>query len=441
VDPDRADVCIAGGGPAGVAAALALRRRGSTAVLVEATRYDRWRPGESLAPAVSQLLDRLDVTTDFAALAPVMSPAIQSAWGDGVARERHHFWNPHGPGWHVDRAGFDAMLAGIAERRGVRVIRGARVVAIEGAAGDWRLSLSEGSSVRASYVIDATGRTAGIARRLGAKRLRYDRLVALVGLLSPASQATDDRLFVEAVEIGWWYSLRLPSGHLLAALMTDLDLLPPDQRGKRRFWERACMGTEHTRGRCADRRLECLRFQDASTARLDHPCGPGWAAIGDAASSRDPLAADGVVRALSDGLAVAAIHGRDDALGQHAARAERGFACYLRERAGHYHAEQRWPSALFWLRRSRRDAVRVPLTLAPTTTLIRAAHDASATPWLESAFPIGEPSGWLGLCAHPCKAHELVARIQSTSPVPYDDRTIITTLQSMLEAGLLKPVD
>src|SRR5690606_26954725 len=79
--------------------------------------------------------------------------------------------------------------------------------------------------VKTRWIVDATGRPAAIARRLGARLNRLDRLISLAVLTEPAeSSGFDGFSMVEGVEIGWWYASRLPGGEAVVALMTDADL-------------------------------------------------------------------------------------------------------------------------------------------------------------------------------------------------------------------------
>ncbi|HEX7637975.1 MAG TPA: FAD-dependent oxidoreductase, partial [Burkholderiaceae bacterium] len=49
-DDDRVDVLVLGGGPAGCATALCLARQGHRVAVVERTRYEAPRVGETLSP-------------------------------------------------------------------------------------------------------------------------------------------------------------------------------------------------------------------------------------------------------------------------------------------------------------------------------------------------------------------------------------------------------
>ena len=103
-----------GGGPAGAATALELARRGRDVVLLEATRFDGPRVGETLPPEANPLLRRLGVWDAFLASRPLASPGTVSAWGSPRPAETDFVANPHGNGWHVDRNRFDRMLCAAA---------------------------------------------------------------------------------------------------------------------------------------------------------------------------------------------------------------------------------------------------------------------------------------------------------------------------------------
>jgi hypothetical protein len=141
---------------------------------------------------------------------------------------QHHLQTP---GWHVDRARFDAMLVRSAEEAGAKVYRGADLSSC--ITDDWGHRLTEfasedvKSSIRSKFIVDATGRSSVVARRQGAARASYDRLVGLVGFVASSSgyNGSDSFTLVEAIEDGWWYSAILPDLRLVVAFMTDADLL------------------------------------------------------------------------------------------------------------------------------------------------------------------------------------------------------------------------
>ena len=212
------DVAILGGGPAGAAAALSLRRLrpGLRVRMVEASRYDEWRAGETLSPGTQQLLAGLGCWDRF--LAERFAPAYgtRAAWGASEIYDNEFLFSARGDGWHVDRVRFDAMLCASAREAGVEVTQGARLadarrvegtqwsVAIRGAAGR--------EEFRARFVVDATGRRAAFATGQGARWMLDDRLVGAFVLfrLTENAAVAGAYTLVEAHRDGWWYSSITP---------------------------------------------------------------------------------------------------------------------------------------------------------------------------------------------------------------------------------------
>src|SRR5262249_45330824 len=163
-------------------------------------------------------------------------------------------------------------------------------------------------SLRCRFLIDAPGRASAVARRLGARWRASDRLVALVARGMPAERAAvpDEVLLIETVAQGWWYSSALPEGELVAGFLTDADLVRAGgARTPARCWTEALAASQHTRARARGVRWREVRLRPAGPGRLDRVAGPGWLAVGDAASAIDPLSGAGIAKSLLGAIAAA----------------------------------------------------------------------------------------------------------------------------------------
>lgn len=445
------DVVVAGGGPAGAAVALTLLGRTRlTVAVVERSDYAAPRVGETLSPGARGLLGYLGVWEGFRAAGHRPSLGTSAAWGGPEVATRDFLFSPYGPGWHLDRRRFDAGLAGAVEAAGGAVWRRTRIDRVDRAAGGgWRLGLRGAGGrhrVTARFLVDATGRTASLARRLGARRVALDGLVGVTGVLGfpafPAAAPGDAFTLVEAVETGWWYSAPLPGGELAVALMSDGDLIHAGGRAREDAWRRALAATGPTAERArGGTPVRPLAVGSARGGRLDPVAGDGWAAVGDAAASHDPLSASGIARALDSGArAAVAIHARlergDEApLAAYAERQRRDFEVYCDTWARYYQIEQRWPGAPFWRRRHHR------VTLDPAARLVLAAPltDVDLAP-TEAAGPGAEEARLVcRLCAGaPRPAHEIVRELQRLAPRPPVAEDAIAGLQRLVARGVLR---
>ncbi len=207
----------------------------------------------------------------------------------------------------------------------------------------------------AGFVIDATGRSASFARQHGARIIPDDGLVGVVGIL-PWNGGSLPTL-VEAQAEGWWYSATIPGARLVVAWMSDSDLVRAQHMHHATRWYERLRQSRLTAERVGDARVAGrLRVFAAQSQRLNPAAGPGWAAAGDAASTCDPLASQGILRALRTGkmAAFAAfdfLAGREDSVRKYDRLIAGEYASYRETKGWYYGVEQRWPETSFWRRR------------------------------------------------------------------------------------------
>lgn len=387
------DVVVLGGGPAGTSAALRLTHAGFSVAIVERSWYETPRVGETLPGSVVKPLARLGVWNEFLAAGHHAAPGIVAIWGHDEPFENDFVFSPYGPGWHLDRARFDGMLAGAAEAAGVVVHRGTRLEACErDGRGLWRVGLRvEGKAlaITAAWVIDATGQAAWLGRRLGVRKRVCDRLVALIAFGTRAS-AAEQFTALEACPEGWSYAAPLPQGRGVAGFFTDSDLLPRGSVERQQFWIDRLRQTRLISSLFPDvESFGPIRIVSAASAKLDRAAGEGWLAIGDAAQSYDPLSGQGITKALNSGLAAAkaitANRGGDRAaLDRFVADVDLEFQRYQVRHAEYYARENRWPLSMFWKRRrgnrARRDGPpeRVPPFRGPSRRIPEGRADSRA---------------------------------------------------------------
>ena len=340
----KTDVLIIGGGPAGCAAAIALKnqRPELSVKLIEKSQYQAFRIGETLPPGCDELLRQLRIWQDFLKQPHQPSYGTQAAWGSDQLHDNEFIFNVSKNGWHLDRKSFDAFLFEQAKIRGATVLQ------------DQAFTSDETTAAR--FTIDATGRQCVFARSQGAKRQYADRLMATWAIL-PAKDVSYSNTVVEAVENGWWYSALLPDKQLIVSFMTDADHLKQYNLKSVDAWLENLKRSQHTKARIStDTGISKISSCAADSAILDKIAGENWIAAGDAASTFDPLSSQGIFKSLRSGIfaAYATMNYFDNELRgieKYRWLVENEYQEYLKQRQYFYRLENRWPDSAFWQRR------------------------------------------------------------------------------------------
>jgi flavin-dependent dehydrogenase len=354
------DVAVIGAGPAGAATALALSSFNVGRVMLLATHNSNHHPpiGESLPPESRLLLQRLGVWSTFVADGHDACLGTCSSWGSDTLGYNDFLFNPHGPGWHLDRARFDARLVEHALANGIDLRVGSQVrTARRTADNDFVLDTgAQTPEIHARFVVDATGSTARIARILGARRRRVHQLTcAVVFLPAPPTPAPNKLAILEAVDYGWWYAAHLPKGEITALVATDPTTMKKKSLHTWQGWITHLHKTQHLAPTLNHATLAKNRiYVRTAPSTILQPCiGDGWITVGDAACTFDPLMAQGIYKALLNGLEAAPaiaqwLVGNTTKLDNYSATVNAHFNEYQRHHDYFYRREQRWPNAPFW---------------------------------------------------------------------------------------------
>lgn len=422
------DAVVVGGGPAGAVAAITLARANKRVALLEASSYEAPRVGEHLGPGSRELIDefaREGFVDEFSA-----SPGIRLLWGDARERTRDYLFAPGSGGWNLDRRRFDQGLFEAALSAGVLGQVGERVRHIDRDAGLWSVRTARRELV-CRGLIDASGAASPLARPLGARRQRADRLI---GLARWAKGVSEDRsLLTETVRSGWWYSAQLTADRFVAVFMTDADLISRGASHEAIWTEALALAPATAQRVAAHVDLTPAVVSLATTAMLVPAAAPGWIAVGDAAMAIDPLSGQGIVRAIRSGHSgaqalISWLEGDHDALDSYAASIASSFDQALAARSLMYRQEQRWPDSVFWRRRQfGDDAVR----LDPFDRLVSRADRSAAAADCEPS-----DRALTDACRTPAPAHDVIRRVMAGTGLP--DDVLVQRVQRLLARGVIE---
>lgn len=354
-------VVIIGGGPAGTSCAIALAKRGVQDVLViEAGDYSKFVIGESIPPNSKNILNSLDVFKDFLKENHLPCYGVCSYWGDDKRGYSDTVLSPYGHGWHLDRKRFNRFLAQQAQKNGVVVeINAVFKKGIQLDNEDFAVSYTQNDKeiqVTSKFVVDASGSRSLFAKQQGSIPLEGEPLICLGRRFKITETAKISSLTrIEAVENGWWYGAKLPNNEMLIAFYTDQETVKQTKMHQVEHWMNALSKTVSIKNGVQEKMTmdKIIKGFPARSFCLDVITGDNWLAIGDAASSYDPITSRGIYKSLTDGNYAAqcihrALNNDNDSLTDFEHYITQNYCNYLKERTHYYISEQRWKESSFW---------------------------------------------------------------------------------------------
>jgi len=333
------DVAIIGGGPAGSTAAALLARAGRRVIVFEREKFPRFHIGESLLPFSMKAFTRLGLHEKFSRAGfmkkfggEIVGACSESGtkfyFKDGYRSQTDH-------AYQVTRGDFDKVLLDHAAECGAEVHEETSVDRVEFSNDEVELGIKcNGSfhSIRARYVIDASGRTSVLGRKFKIKKT-YDHLQKLSifahydGVWRAEGIDGTLTVLIRAID-RWFWLIPLSAERTSVGVVLDSEAFRNSKLRAEDFLEQALSEQPIIAKRMTDARRVSQVYVEADfsyrSARLH---GHRWLLAGDAAGFIDPIFSSGVFLAVFSGELCA------DVLNEvldHPRKARRLFAGYER---------------------------------------------------------------------------------------------------------------
>lgn len=336
------DFAVAGGGPAGSSAAIALAQRGHKVVLFERETFPRFHIGESLLATANDAFAALGVAERMAQANFPVKWGARLVTHDGEAGRTVDFsavtevTRPQT--YQVCREEFDRILLERAREVGVDVREGVRVTNFEFASDAATLDTTSGR-VRVRAMVDATGREGLIARKQG---LRKDEpLLANIAVFShyanvprlPDARPNDIRIVARA-DAGWFWLIPISDELMSVGVVLPKGAFTQHaQRSPEEILDAAIAETPAVAELMRDaRRAWPVRVEKDFSYSASAYAGDRWLLAGDAGSFLDPVFSTGVSIAMESGIEAAAELDRAVAQDDFSAHAFAAFSARQRRR-------------------------------------------------------------------------------------------------------------
>jgi flavin-dependent dehydrogenase len=315
------DFAVAGGGPAGSSASIALAQRGHRVILLERDAFPRFHIGESLLSTANEAFAVLGVADRMHAA------GFPPKWGarlythDGQSGRGVDFTTvtevARPQTYQVPRSEFDRILLGRAREVGVDVRERHRVMSVDFSDDGATLEVAPDEGARFTThvraLVDATGRQGLIAKKFD---LRKDEpRLANIAIFSHYSgvpliegqRACDIRIVARA-DSGWFWVIPITTEltSVGVVLPKTLFLQMPEGTNEDRL-DRAIGDTPVMAKLMKNAKREWpVRVEKDFSYSASKYAGDRWILAGDAGSFLDPVFSTGVSIAMESGIEAAA---------------------------------------------------------------------------------------------------------------------------------------
>ena len=315
------DAVVIGAGLSGIAAAIHLARNGFRVLCVEQRKEIRNIVGESLDWSAPDLFSNLGLPMEELISSDAATWKRHITVTETHCRKQEYLpgswlakspWNVEVRTLHLDRDRTDGRLRDTARQLGVTTLneRVADFAVLDESSVRQRrilgLRTAQGTFVRASWFIDASGSDASLlGRRFGLKSVAYGPRKVAIWSHVPTEQWVEGTTLYMINPAGdymeWIWEIPIRPG------FSSIGYVAPGSSVKA---QRAAGLSSHDILANQCRRFPRLRevvdhsgFSDAATTTFlcrtyEGVCGPNWVIIGEAASQSDPITGNGVTAAL-----------------------------------------------------------------------------------------------------------------------------------------------
>ena len=313
MDSGMYDVAIIGGGPAGSTAAALLAQAGRRVILFEREKFPRFHIGESLLPFSMKAFTRLGLHEKFSRagfikkyggeiIGACSENGTKFYFKDGYRSQTDH-------AYQVTRGDFDKVLLDHARESGAHVHEQTAVDGIDFSHDGIQLGVrSDGSfrSVRARYLVDASGRNSVLGRQFKIKKT-YDHLQKLSIFAHYEGVWRRDGIdgtltvLVRAVD-RWFWLIPVTAERTSVGMVLDSETFRKSKVTAEDFLEQALAEQPTIAKRMTNaRRVTKVYLEADFSYRSARLYGDRWLLTGDAAGFIDPIFSSGVFLAVFSG--------------------------------------------------------------------------------------------------------------------------------------------
>jgi len=279
------DLVIVGAGPAGCAAAIQSLREGLTVCLLEYMTFPRFRPGETLSPGTIEAINNLTGVNLLE-----NSNAILHTGFDHIMNGTKHYHSYGGSehnwdGIHIERSVLDSILLKtvigiepsiVKQTKALKLIQQEERISI----------LTSEETIKATYIIDASGANSFVRRQLGITNLIFSKPLPIkYRYVENLRQQPNTSFLID--NTGWVWQATVSK-----SLEVECRLFFPN--------------STHSPSAPIERKVKDGEYGANGTWRIaEQLAGESYFLVGDSACMIDPACSHGILRAILSGTSAA----------------------------------------------------------------------------------------------------------------------------------------
>ncbi len=322
--PQKTDVVIIGGGPAGSSAATHLAKADIDCILLERARFPRNQVGESLIPHFWKFTDVLGVSDKIEREDFLHKAGGITAWDGKIRQILFSDFGYTRSGLHVERDVFDNLLLKHSQESGAKVFQQVAVKKVDFGDEnrpvihftDKRGEENRQGTISCQYVIDATGHSSLLAQQFGARQTISAEMnfLSIWGYFNNSRYAGVDRksypaeklnsvtpvTFVMSYEDGWLWHIILRDKTSVGLVVHTDKTKGMNRQQREDFFQQVCFNQPYLKELLAPAEFidGSLQYRPDYSYYSTQICGDNFYCIGDAAAFVDPIFSHGVQNAF-----------------------------------------------------------------------------------------------------------------------------------------------
>lgn len=304
----RFDVAIIGAGPAGLTAALALKKSGLKTVIIEKDFFPREKVcGDAVAAYVPKVLATIDdqyrnLFLAHAEKLPVRTCHVSSPDGSAIDLQYEE------DGFIFERKKFDQLLMDwVKQTTSTKVLEGYEVKTIERMTDHFVITIRDGQQILTGFIIGCDGANGICAKQLTQQKVDYNHHSAAVRTYYSGVKGLRNDVFelhfLDGVSPGYLWVFPMTGGKANVGIGVPSDIVSKKKLNLRNLLEEALRSHPILKERFFDAKMESpiKGFGLPLGSRSVEMSGERFLLCGDAASLIDPISGEGIGQAMVSG--------------------------------------------------------------------------------------------------------------------------------------------